>query len=228
MPESNIIMEIKKEHLKRHLDEVENLLGEWRHQLYAPAPFKVSETDARTVIYTPPLERDPDNNHILHRHVKSRMFWRHHSDWERKLRAIHQEADELLKLGTGYVEQLADRMPQIQPTAMFIRVALDDAFTWSSHKKISKKYEPVREGVGVWCGGIRIEEASTNEEVWLVQEAHHRLIVELRNSEAMTGIVGYWKDAKGSETRMIKLLSDVLKSGDFLYPCRFCRKLFKA
>ena len=73
--QSAIAGEIKKEYLKDHLEQVEDLITEWIEQLNAPDPFSPHdgilgwESD-----YRPKLEGDLDSNHMLRSHVRSRVL----------------------------------------------------------------------------------------------------------------------------------------------------------
>ena len=85
------VAEIKKERLKKHLNkEVPNLIQEWVKQLNAPEPFAYMDHDiwGWQSPYRPILKQDPDSNHILRRHLRSRALWRYHTDWEGKLDSI--------------------------------------------------------------------------------------------------------------------------------------------
>jgi rubrerythrin len=226
MSSSVIVMEIKKERLKRHLDELEELIGEWRRQLFAPDLFHVSESNLWSVSYRPTCEQDLDNTHMLRRHIRSRAFWKHHGEWENKLGAIDQKSQILLEVANAYMAALAKEKMQTRFTPLFIRVALEHGFTWCTGREPARQYG--REPSGrVWCGAHFITEETSPEELVEVEKAHRCLSSKLRGSDEMKEVVHLWEEAKKSEKRMGKLLSDVLKSGDIIYPCRFCRKLFQ-
>ena len=226
MSNSDAVTVLKMERLKRHLDEVEKLVERWRPELDAPRPFTASEGRLWPPHHRPVLEQDADNNHMLRRHIHSRAFWRHHSDWEKKLAAVYQKSASLAKTASDYMEQLLDKEPEIRPTISFLRTALEEAFALSIGTKTVPMYRPVPEG-GVFYGNYQIEEAALPEEVGKVEKAHRNLVIKLNNLVDMEDIVRCWKDAKQHEGSMGKLLGDVLKSGDIFYSCRFCRKLLR-
>lgn len=226
MSRSMIVIEIKKEQLKRHLNEVEKLIGEWRPQLCAPNPFREPQSELWPVGYRPTCEKDLDNKHMLRRHIRSRAFWKHHLNWEEKLGTIDQKSEILIEVANGFMAELAKEKMQMRPTGAFMRVALEEGFTWCTGRKPERQYGD-RPAGEVWCGMFRIAKEAPPEEVLEVEEAHRRLTSKLRGSDEMKEIVHLWEEAKKSEEKMGKLLSDVLKSGDIIYPCRFCRKLFQ-
>lgn len=66
-------MEIKKEYLRKHLDEVGELIVRWKAELNAPRVFALEgSAGGWRSAYRPPTEEIPDNNHMLRRHLHSR------------------------------------------------------------------------------------------------------------------------------------------------------------
>lgn len=227
MENSTIEMEIKKDQLKKHLQEVEKLIDEWRPQLHAQRPFRISDSDIWPINYKPALEQDPDYNHMLRKHIHSRAFWTHHADWERIITAIYETSSALLKTANDFTDEIADRTPHARPNYMFERVALNDAFTWCAHRKFTRKYKPEQRS-GVRCGAYLIEEAASPQEVGIIEKLHIRLITMLKDSEPMKELIGNWKEAQRPEVHMHEIIDRIIKSGDFIFSCRFCKKLLRA
>ncbi len=68
MSESIAVVELKKERLARHLNQVEGHLAQWLGQIDTPRPFAQEDLNPQNIHiapYQPPLERDPDINHML-------------------------------------------------------------------------------------------------------------------------------------------------------------------
>jgi|GEM_PF-4950465 len=62
---SQMTLEIKKEYLKKHLDEVGELIVRWKAELNAPRVFALKgSAGGWQSAYRPPTEENPDNNHI--------------------------------------------------------------------------------------------------------------------------------------------------------------------
>ncbi len=102
MSESTAVVEIKKERLARHLDQVEGHLAQWLVQIGTPRPFAQEDLNPQNVQispYQPPLERDTDINHMLRKHLSSRVLWRHHSDWMLLQESLAKVGNRLVKLG---------------------------------------------------------------------------------------------------------------------------------
>ncbi len=219
MRDTPVMLEIKKERFRRHLDEVEGYLKEWLGQLHAPKPF-------RAPVYQPALEGDADVKHMLRRHVHSRTFWKHHAQWEQRLAEIGRLRDQLLKVGNRWLVEAAKKS-QISPTELILEAALEDAFTLASGEKVQRQDPEVRTGGGVDYGGYRIEEGSLAEQVEQVTVVLEGLTGQLKGRDEMKAVVGYWSEIRRVEESMRKIGTTALKSSDIFYPCRFCRKLSK-
>ncbi len=227
MSDSEIVKEIKKERLKRHFDEVDRLTRLYHPQLYTPLPFHASEDEPWPAVYRPKVEQDANANHMMRKHIHSRAFWKHHGDWERELEGICNAGGTLLEVtAADYLKGLIETNKKIQPTRLFSRTAVEDAFNTYVEIKVNDSYE-FRQDRGVKYRGHLIEETSVQEDFEEVKEAHLNLVDNLRTSPLIPDIAGRWKAAKSHSESMNKLLDGVLLAGDIVYPCRFCRGFFK-
>ena len=122
MPDSKVVVEIKKERLTRHLDQVEELLSQWLGELSDPELFyrgvELSPQDIHITTFQTRLERDEEVNHMLRKHLQSRAVWRHHTDWNGLQSDLAKGANELVDAGQGRMELLAQE-EGIQPTLWF-------------------------------------------------------------------------------------------------------------
>jgi len=74
-------------------------------------------------VYSPVIEQDPDNNHMLRRHLRSRAFWSHHANWELKLKATWDLTNKLYEDAKNtYLKQYENK--QMQYTSEYLTVAL--------------------------------------------------------------------------------------------------------
>jgi len=124
-------VEIKKERLARHLNQVERHLAQWLGQIDTPRPFSQVDLNPQNIqisSYQPPLERDTNINHMLRKHLSSRVLWRRHSDWMLLQKSLAKSANRLVKLGQVRIDKLAQEVG-IQPTVWFLNSALEDAFS---------------------------------------------------------------------------------------------------
>ena len=227
MTNSDIVRELMRDRLRIHLDGVETLISDWRGQLSAPDPFRPVASDIWPVLYRPALEHDPDNNHMLRRHLHSRPLWKHHSDWGFKLECIHGLGEPLVKDAGGRVAALGKALPDMRFTDLFVRTALGEAFDQAVGRKSVRRYAPNPEH-GLSFGSSVIEKAASPEANKDVKKAHRELVTYLKTLPQWKEIVLYWRGVKKTEESMDRILKDVLKSGDIFHPCRFCRKLFQA
>ena len=96
------------------------------------------------------------------------------------------------------------------------------------NRRVDINYKVPDDGVGVACGDFKIDMAATTEEQRkTVQDEHSSLARSLAKHEDKKKLVDYWHEIKDLEDHMTQIASRVLKSRDILYPCRFCRHLWK-
>ncbi len=86
---TTVAQEIKKEYLKEHLEQVKQLVKNWVSELSMPEPLSPHRgTWGWKSIYRPAIAIEPDNNHIIRHHLRSRTLWSHHGNWGRELDSI--------------------------------------------------------------------------------------------------------------------------------------------
>lgn len=226
MGDSTVVQELKKERLREHLEEVQQLGEEWRGQLSAPSPFSKKFNPKSPIRYKPSLEVDVDMFHMLKRHIKSRALWRNHTEWETNLEKIRDLEEPIGKRTDSIVAEMTRQSPKFEYTRWFAYTALEKVFLKMSRLQSVRKYEP-KTGGGLIFGGDMIEETATGESIASVERDHKSLIKELERYSEWKYILVHWRSVKRLEESMRKIVSDTLKSSDFFYPCRFCRKLFK-
>lgn len=228
MSDSTAVVEIKKERLARHLNQVERHLAQWLGQIDTPMPFSQVDLNPQNIHiapYQPPLERDTDINHMLRKHLNSRVLWRRHSDWMLLQERLAKAGNRLVKLGQVRTDKLAQE--GIQPTVWFLNSALEDAFA-AVAGGIDRTAQPESDTHGgVIYRGNQIETGALPEDLEKVTRALKQLSNMLRELPEMAVLSGLWTKMKEHEKSMAKIGGDTLKASDIFYPCRFCRKLFK-
>jgi hypothetical protein len=226
---SAIASEIKKEYLVQHLEQVEGLIDEWIGQLSAPEPFSTHDgVLGWESEYRPTLEGDSDSNHMLRSHVRSRALWRHHTDWERQLDLAWSLVSQLREISTGQLP-LDKGSDAVGIWKSYVGTALLGAFeAVRRNRRVSMNYNVPIDGVGVACGDFKIDiVAVTEEQRKAAQEQHTILAQSVSHQEAMKQLVDCWQEIEDIEDHMTRLVTKTLKSRDILYPCRFCRHLWK-
>ena len=225
---SAIAREIKKEYLKEHLENVKRAIEIWIPEINTPAPL-TSHKDVWgwQSIYTPPMEQDPDSNHMLKRHLRSRALWSHHANWERKIgkvwyltNRVRKEADD------KHIEHSNNK--QRQYTAEYVTVALWKAFDVARGREIDDWYKVPDDQHGVSYGAYKLElSAVTSEECSSIEKEHREFNHYLAELEDMCQLIELWHEVNELKTYMQTIGNNILKSGDILYPCKFCRHLWK-
>jgi hypothetical protein len=225
--ETMMIKEIKKEYLKEHLDSVETLIEGWIGELSMPpilAPQKGVwgwQSPYRSVI-----ENDPDNNHILRKHLRSRALWNHHTNWERKIEHIWQLKQSIRKLAELTMDAIGGEGLQYHED--YLNTALWKGFEKALGKESKLLYSSTDDNIGVKYGAYRIEESATDADTRsVVEENHIKLIDTISVFNKTKELVDDLNEVERVQEQMKALAGRLLKSKDILYPCRFCRHLWK-
>lgn len=230
-----LMLQVKKERLDKHLADVERLVLGWSSELSATSPFAYytrGDSWGWQSAYVPDSERDPDSNHMIKKHLRSRALWKHHSDWRLKLDRVFEMSASVRK-GAGQKE--AERPPGKKSTSVkrvhtegYLGTALWQAFCLARKQTQNVDYTRGDDGKGVRFGGYLIATSSGGKtEFATVCEEHRSLSCELSRLGEMKAIAEEWALVEELQARMQALAGKALKSSDFLYPCMFCRRLWR-
>lgn len=223
---SDIEKEIKKERLRKHLDEVETLIREWLRQLSAPGPFEWRRGEwVLKSPYLPDIERDPERNHMLRKHLQSRTLWSHHTAWVGCSERVFHLVQSMVK--SAQREKLEGATGR-QYMPDFTYTALWQAFQMAIGRNADDFYKSNEQGRGVNFGAYPIESSQTTgpELVDKVAREHQALIDGLAKSEGMKELAKEWLKMTETQTAMRNLAQKELRSSGFLHPCSFCRPLW--
>ena len=227
MTNSEMVKELKKDRLQIHLLEIETLVVNWRLQLSAPIPFSSESSRTWSAPYRPQLEQDIDSAHMLRKHVRSRALWKHHTDWGFNLDRVCSLAEPVVHYGKNLVTDFTGKWADFKFTDYFLWTAIEKAFLQVSGTSSGREYRH-HSNQGLSFGSCVIEEVASNQLMTVVENGHRELVKQLMKRLEWKEISGYWQEVKKSELSMGRLVTDVMKSSDIFYPCRFCRRLFRA
>lgn len=225
---SEIASEIKKEYLKEHLENARRLIGDWIKELNAPLLFAPQkEIWGWQSVYKPSIECDPDSNHILRRHLRSRALWSHHAEWDLKLEGAWCLATQVrVEAHKKQAKQLVKKKRQY--TEAYISTALWQGFEVACGTALKINYRIPEHQKGISFGAYNIEASVTSaKERVLVEKEHRKFSYELAEVGAMKELVGLWSEVGRIQKVMHNIATKVQKSNDILYPCRFCKHLWK-
>jgi len=207
MSESIAVVEIKKERLARHLNQVEGHLAQWLGEIDTPRPFSqidLNPEDIHIAPYQPPLEKDPDINHMLRKHLNSRVLWRRHSDWMLLQESLAKAGNRLVKLGQVKLDKLAQE-EGVQPTLWFLNSALEDAFA-AVAGRVDLTAQPESDPYGgVIYRSSQIETEALPEDLEKVTRALKQLTNMLGKLPEMAVLSGLWTEIKEHEESMAKI-----------------------
>lgn len=225
---SSVARELKKEYLREHLDDVRGFIGKWIPQLIAPLPFAWHESRwGWQSVYKPPLEQDSASNHMLRRHAKSRALWKHHTNWEETLEDIWCLASEIWERAEDmHLGQLGNA--ERHYAAEYMGVALWKGFDLACGQILDNWYKTPIDGRGLAYGAYIIDvSAVSTQERSSTEDKHRALISDLAGFEEMKELAALWHKVIKLQEQMHGIAGRILKSNDILYPCRFCRHLWK-
>lgn len=219
LADSSVTREIKKEYLKKHLDSVGSLIERWGSQLYPPFPLAHQKGSwGWQSAYRPPVELDMDDNHVIRRHLRSRALWIHHANWERELDKIYESIISVRQQAEIKLQEQTESR-QREYNENYLGTALDKAFDKALGREVENgsSYESYATGTL----------AMNLEGRALIEQEHWDLILDIAELGGMKGLADQWNEVLRLQKQMQLIVDRALKSNDILYPCRFCRHLWK-
>jgi hypothetical protein len=224
---SQVAGELKKEYLREHLESVKTLISSWMSELHLPEPLASSERVwGWQSLYRSTRQDNPDDNHVLRHHLKSRALWSHHSSWERKLEEIWQLIKQVrAEAKTKEENQSANKLWRY--SAEYTPLALWKAFDIALDKATDLPFKVPDAQLGLSYGAYRIEETVNTLDARLFIEGEYRKFIRsLSQTRTMKQLANSWLEIGELEVQMSTIAGKMLKSGDIFYECRFCRHLW--
>ncbi len=227
---STMAIEIKKEYLKEHLNEVKNLVSTWMGELNTPSLLVRGQGQLSwgwPVIHKPSSECNPDSNQILRRHLRSRALWSHHGNWERKLESIWQLVSQVC--GNTQKKHLNESSSKRwHYTEDYVTTALWLGFEVACGRTLSLDYGVPDSKIGLSFGAYPIETSVRSAESRTLLEKEHREFIHgIAVTKEMKDLAGLWSEVAELQEAMRAIAAKALRSNDILYACRFCKHLWK-
>ncbi len=224
---SRVASELKKEYLREHLESIKDLIRLWMSELHLPEPLAPHDRVwGWQTLYRSPRQDNPDDNHMLRRHLRSRALWSHHSSWERVL-GENWRLTEQLRLEAKIEKEKQSSKVSWKYTEDYVSVALWKAFDTALGKVINLPFSFPHDRPGFTYGAYLIEESADTSEVRiLIEKEFRRFILFLSQTSTMRQLTQVWLEANRLETLITALADKALKSNDIFYQCRFCRHLW--
>jgi hypothetical protein len=224
---SDVAKEIKKEYLRDHLDKVKNLANEWMSELHPPEPLKQNKDDwGWPLLYRSSHLENPEYNHILRHHLKSRTLWSHYGNWTRELNDIW-EGIGAVKLAAKQITEKRLKESPWAYTAEYVPLALWKAFDLALGTGTELPFTVPDDNRGLKYGAYLIERsADSQDKRQLVEKQYRNLICELSQGKLMKDLTQKWLIARDWEGKISSLVDNIVKSGDIFYVCRYCRHLW--
>ncbi len=225
---SSVAGEIKKDYLKEHLEDVKKLIHDWIPELYAPPPLTPhKDVWGWKTVYGSPIEQDPDSNHMLRRHLRSRSLWRYHSEWENELEIAWRLINKVRQKSDAKQKELSNSA-QMQYSSEYTSVALWKGFDVANGRQLEDWHKIPDDQHGISYGAYKIELSAVNQaDRALIKQEHRELIDHLAKLNDMRQLIELWSTVSKLQEQMRGIASKILKTGNILYPCTFCRHLWK-
>ena len=223
-----IAQEIKKEYLKEHLENVKQLINNWIKELNVPDPLSPNKgTWGWQSVYRPSTEIDPDSNHMLRRHLRSRTLWSHHANWWGKLYIIWDLISQVRE-AAGKIHSGKSPSNLRCYAEDYLNTALWQSFELTCNRKLKIDYKIPENQRGLSFGAYVIEtSAATENDRNLVEKEHQDLKDQIAQTTEIKNLTSIWIDIVKLQESMQAIALEKLKSSDILYPCRFCKHLWK-
>jgi len=164
-----ILAEVRKDRLYKHLNEVEEIIQGWITDLDTPSPFywssseesrelrtlRIMTVDSRLEpwklwacrsLYAPRAEQDTASNHILHKHLRKRALWGYHTEWGQRLNRIRELGGPICERAT---EMENERAKGRKLTEDYKATALLVALELALGHTPEKSYSPRVQGVSI-------------------------------------------------------------------------------
>jgi hypothetical protein len=224
---SPVAAELKKEYLREHLEDIKTLIGSWMAELHPPDPLAPNDRVwGWQSLYRSSKQDNPDDNHMLRHHLKSRAIWSHYSSLERKLEEIWQLTEQVRLEAKTEKEKQSVNKPW-KYTEEYAFVALWKAFDMALGKATDLPFKVPDDQLGLSYGAYRIEKsANTPEERSLIEEVYRSFISSLSQTATMNQLANSWLEGRRLEVQISTITNKMLKSSNIFFMCMFCRHLW--
>lgn len=221
-----IVSEVKKEKLKRHLEqELPKLVSEFCAEL---SHYRSKEVLLRELKPKKEPSKDDKSMHILRRHLPSRTLWKEYHQYEIELTDLYRICGRA-RAAAGTVYHHTDTH-----TDNYITVALVKALgVSSSNNHLSTgpsdyTYEYSAAKGGVKCP-VLIEKTPGSvieDELAGVKNRHTELVVQLTGLKEMEDLVKSWDRILELSVHIEELAGKQLEENRIFYKCRYCKALW--
>jgi hypothetical protein len=225
---SAMAIEIKKEYLMQHLEDVKSLIRRWTSECHARPPFERQEPYwGWQAVYQSSVMQIDSNSHMLRRHLRSRALWSHHADWQFKLQDVWNLINQVRSKADIRYRQLTENN-QRQYTQDFLDTALWQGFKMACGEKLENMYRIPDNQKGFAIGAYNIEISVTSpDDRSSVEMEHQNFIHYVVKLKEMKDLTILWSEVRRVQEYMSSISIKALKSNDILYACTFCKHLWK-
>ncbi len=227
--EPEAVRQIRARWLDEHLKEVERVAGQWLGELTLGNPFYPPDREEDWGrVYEPPAEGDPEKNHMVRKHLRSRILWTYHTRWHQLLPAFTERRKETLEEAKRIAEGkgqywVLTALWQAWERAKNEPKSEDEETEWEL-RAISNYQPDSLPSPAVMFGRFAIEESGGVERV---RGPHMEMIRRLARLDSLKEALAVWSEIEDLRKKMGEIGRRIVKSRDILYPCQYCRHLWK-
>jgi len=227
--EPEAVRQIRARWLDEHLKKVDRMAGQWLGELILGNPFYPPDSEGDWGgAYEPAAEGDPEKNHVIRKHLQSRTLWTYHARWRQQLEAFTELRkgilEEAKRIGGGKGQYwVFAALWQAWERARSEPKSEDEEKDWErrirSYYRLDSPPSPA-----VVFERFTIDEAG---QVDRVREEHLDMIRRLARLDSLKEALEVWSEIEALGKQMWEIGRRIIKSHDILYPCQYCRHLWK-
>jgi hypothetical protein len=222
-----LLIEFHRVYLRVHLEEVSKLIEKFIQQLDTPEPFFGNgEKWGWQEVYYPQVEMDREENHIIHRHMRSRQLWHRYAQWKNGKEEVYRFISEIRAIATEQYREIVAANHKWKLHDNFCGVALWHAFNVACGGKQQASYnKPDNGSTGLQYESFKIELACSSEEERQAIETEHRSLTKsITKLQGMDELVRVWNDVNSCTEQIAGLARKILRGNDILHPCSYCKR----
>lgn len=227
--------EIKKEMLKEHLADVIALAKRLESSLTGvPDPFYY-QRDLGWGWQRPCklwLEDQPDDKHTLKFHLRGRQLWLHYTQFKETSEEVWNLINAV-RTKSGNVLAARPKSKKLEFTDAYLGSAIYTAFQLVLNgKKPGWEVKGNGDSAAVIRFGTYViensaEKGTDKKSVKAVEDELNALIRDIVRIPDMAKLKDEWLSMKDLSEKMSGLVRKALKGRDILYPCRYCKHLWR-
>jgi len=226
-------IEIRKGYLNQHMEDVKNLIEQWKSDIHTPRVFQISLESSMVSI---PSEDNPLFN-SLEKHLPNRNMWRNYESWKVAIEKYADSCKQLrIKIRESWTIDEVKISDNFEEPIMKLLAGRDKKlkyklFIASGHKPSELKYQVltvndtnVLKDPNITTFSPPLQDEQCSEEA--LPHAYQEIADRSLKSDAAKKLMQLYKEGCDLETVMQNSLQNMLLSAEHSrHTCEHCRRL---